>query len=452
MTNTRTWHLAAMRTPLRLLMLSAVALLSCVAQAADEPPNIVLIIADDQGWNDIGYHNPEIKSPTLDRLAAEGVRFDWHYVMPQCTPTRVCLMTGRYPSRFGGHCCQASNEHAFGFDTPTLASVLQQAGYDTALCGKWHLGSKPEWGPNHHGFDYSYGSLAGAVGMLDHRYRLNTPFAVTWHRNHQIVEEKGHATDLVTTEALKLLGAAREKPLFLYVPFHSVHTPLVEEEKWLEQNSHIESPDRQLYAAAVTHLDDCVRRIVEATESMPNGRETLVVYLSDNGAVLNHAGDVYPAPDPKLSNFASNDPLRSSKTHVYEGGIRVPAFAYWPGHLKSSVCQAPLHAVDWFPTLARLAGATLPADVNFDGQDVWPQLNGQPAEERELYWVWGPNRNRVALRAGDWKVLRDGPQREWELYNLQDDPYEHNNLANDEPERLKQMLDKVREQKKGDAS
>lgn len=450
MTNTPPWCPAATRTALALLMLSVGALLSNVGHAADEQPNIVLIVADDQGWNDISYHNPEIKSPTLDRLAADGVRFDWHYVMPQCTPTRVCLMTGRYPSRFGSHCCRASNEHAFPFDTPTLASVLKEAGYDTALCGKWHLGSKPEWGPNHHGFDHSYGSLSGAVGMYDHRYRLGSPFTVTWHRNHQFVEEEGHATDLVTAEAVRLLEAEREKPLFLYVPYHSVHTPLVEREKWLALNAHIESADRRLYAAAVSHMDDCVRQIVEATESMPNGRETLVVYVSDNGAVLNHAGDVYPAPDPKLRNFASNDPLRSSKTHVYEGGIRVPAFAYWPGRLKPSVCQAPLHAVDWLPTLANLAGATLPADVVLDGQDVWPQLNGQPADERELYWVWGANRNRVALRSGNWKVLRDDPQREWELYNLKNDPHEQNNLVASEPERLEQMLGKVREQKELD--
>ncbi|MCO6042333.1 arylsulfatase [Aeoliella sp. ICT_H6.2] len=452
MTNISSSRLVSLPTWLCLLVLVVGLQLDSVGIAAESHPNIVLIVSDDQGWNDVGYHNSEIKSPTLDRLASEGVRFDWHYVMPQCTPTRVCLMTGRYPSRFGNHCCLASNSHAFDFDTPTLASVLREAGYETALCGKWHLGSKPEWGPNHHGFDHSYGSLAGAVGMLDHRYRLGTSFTKTWHRNHEFVEEQGHATDLVTAEAVKLLKADRDQPLFLYVPFHAVHTPLVEEEKWLAQNTHIESADRRLYAAAVTHLDDCVRRIVEATEDMPNGRDTLVVFVSDNGAVINHGGNAYPPPDPKLRNFSSNAPLRSSKTHVYEGGIRVPAFAYWPGHLEPSVCDAPLHAVDWMPTLATLAGADLPDDTTLDGQDIWPQLNGQPASDRELYWVWGSKRNRVALRAGDWKVLRDGPNQEWKLYNLKDDPYEKDNRASAEPERLEQMLDKVRQQKTGDAS
>lgn len=425
---------------------------SMSAAEKTEQPNIVLIISDDQGWNDIGYHDPDIKSPTLDRLAAEGVRLDWQYVMPQCTPTRVCLMTGRYPSRFGNHCCRASNEHAFSFDTPTLASVLKAAGYRTALCGKWHLGSKPEWGPNHHGFDHSYGSLAGAIGMYDHRYRLSSPFVVTWHRNHEFIEEQGHATDLVTAEAVKLLEDARDQPLFLYVPFQSVHNPIVEEDKWIEQNSHIESPDRRLYAAAVTHMDDCVRQIVEASQNAPNGRESLVVFISDNGAVVNSSGNVYPPPDPKLSNFSSNKPLRSSKTHVYEGGIRVPALAWWPGRLEPSVCKAPLHAVDWFATLVEVGGAELPADIAFDGQNIWPQLTGEPADQRELYWVWGGNRDRVALRAGDWKVLRDGRKKQWELYNLKDDPYEKNNLASTNPERLEEMLDKVREQKLGDAS
>ena len=149
------------------------------ADADKVKPNILLIAADDQGWGDIGYHNPQIKSPNLDRLARTGVELDYHYVQPQCTPTRVALMTGRYPSRFGSHCTQASNSRAFPTGMLTMASMLKQIGYETMIIGKWHLGSKPEWGPNHYGFDYSYGSLAGAVGMYDHRYRLDSPFAKT---------------------------------------------------------------------------------------------------------------------------------------------------------------------------------------------------------------------------------------------------------------------------------
>jgi len=419
------------------------------AAPMSEQPNIVFVVADDLGWNDIGYHNTEIRSSTLDRLAADGVRFNWHYVMPQCTPTRVCLMTGKYPSRFDSECCRASNEHAFPVGTPTMASVLKSAGYTTALCGKWHLGSKLEWGPNHHGFDHSYGSLAGVIGMYDHRYRIGSPFEKTWHRNHEFRDDEGHATDLVTAEAIKLLEEDRPNPLFLYVPFHAVHTPLVEDEKWLEANAHIASADRKLYAAAVTHMDDCVRKIVDAIDKCE--RETLLVFVSDNGAQVNHGGDAYPAPDPKLTNFSSNEPLRSSKTHVYEGGMRVPAFAYWPGQLEPDVCEVPLHAVDWLPTLAKVAGATLPDDLQLDGRDVWQVVRGGELADRDLYWVWGANRDRVALRHGKWKILRDKKNAEWELYDLAADPREETNLAEAKPERLAEMLDRVRAQRERDA-
>ena len=204
------------------------------AQKSLPKPNIVLLVADDLGWNDIGYHNNQIKSHNLDRLAATGVELDQHYVQPQCTPTRVALMTGRYPSRFGSHCTQASNEHSYPLETLTIASMLKKLGYTTGLFGKWHMGSKPEWGPNHHGFDYSYGALAGAVGAYDHVYRLperQHPNAITWHRNHQIIpgyENGTHVTDLVTAEAIKVVKQQRDAPFFLYLPYFAPHTPLDE--------------------------------------------------------------------------------------------------------------------------------------------------------------------------------------------------------------------------------
>ena len=313
-------------------------------------PNVVLIVADDVGWNDVGYHNPEMRTPHIDRLAGEGVRFGQHYVMPQCTPTRVALMTGRYPCRFGEHCTRASNEQSYPLGTPTMASLLAAAGYHTAMAGKWHMGSTPEAGPNHFGFASSYGSLTGAVGMYDHRYRLSSPFVVTWHRDHEFVTEVGHATDLVAEEAERVIADAGERPFFLYLPFHAAHTPLVEPPEYLDRNRHHKSTDRMLYAASVSHLDDAVGRVVAALEKARLRENTLIVFTSDNGAQVHHKGGAYPPPDPSLRSFSSNAPLRSSKTHVYEGGIRVPAFANWPGKLDAVVCDAPLHAVDWLPT------------------------------------------------------------------------------------------------------
>ena len=426
-----------------------------LAEQTEKKPNIVIILADDMGWADVGYHNPNLQTPVLDRLARTGVELDCHYVQPQCTPTRVALMTGRYPSRFGNHCTQASNSQAYPIGTLTMASMLKSLGYETAVTGKWHMGSKAEWGPNHYGFDHSYGSLAGAVGMYDHRYRLNTPYWKTWHRNHEFVEEPGHATDLVTKEAVNWIEKKHTKPFFLYVAYHSVHTPLVASHRLIALYDHIKNPDRRLMAAAITHLDRCVGKIVEALDKTGQRENTLIVFFSDNGGIHeNYTGDNYPPPDPALTKgFSLNGPLRSGKTHVYEGGIRVPAFVNWPRKVKPAKVKQPTHAVDWMPTLAALLGFSPDTDTQWDGQNIWPFIKS-PAKhklERQFYWVWGSKRNRLALRRGDWKILRDDPNADWELYNLKDDPYEQNNLADTMPDKAKQLLQYFEEEKSKDA-
>jgi arylsulfatase A-like enzyme len=417
-------------------------------------PNILVIVIDDMGWADVGYHSPEIKSPNLDKLARTGVELDCHYVQPQCTPTRVALMTGRFPSRFGRHCTQASNEQAYPIGTLTMASMLKSLGYETAITGKWHMGSKPEWGPNHHGFDYSYGSLAGVVGMYDHRYRLNSPYRTTWHRNHKYIEEEGHVTDLTAAEAVKWVEQKRNRPFFLYAAFNAVHTPLVEEGKWLEMNEHIEHEDRRLFAAAVTHLDDAIGRIVKAVERTGQRDNTLIIVTSDNGGIAGkYKGGYYPEPDPALENFSSNEPLRAGKSTVYEGGIRVPAFVNWPGHLKPGKVTAPVHIVDWMPTLAKMLGYKAPEEQQWDGQDIWPVVTAGLSEQqnRQFYWVWGRERNCVALRYGDWKILRNEPNGAWELYNLADDPYEKNDLAEKQPGRMAELMGRFRNEAAKDA-
>jgi len=438
-----------MRTPVAIL-LGALLQGAPVAQisaskpvAAISKPNILLIVSDDQGWNDIGYHNPLIRTPHLDALAKSGVELDCHYVMPQCTPTRVALMTGRYPVRFNMKAAQASNDRAFPVGTPTLATVLRAAGYATGMSGKWHLGSKPEWGPNHHGFDYSHGSLAGAVGMYDHRYRLNSPFAITWHRNHEIIEEEGHVTDLTAGEVVKWIEERRDSrnPWFFYVPFHAVHTPLVErDEKWTTMNAHIKRADRRLFAAAVSHMDDAIGRMVAALDRTGQRSRTLIVFTSDNGAQVNHGGNAYPPPDPKLRNFSSNKPLRGSKTGVYEGGYRVPALVNWRGRLEPTKVTQPMHAVDWLPTLANLVKAPLPREVTLDGRDMWPWLSGRTERlVRTIYIVWGSGRRREALRHGDLKILRQR-NKPWQLYDLAADPYETKDLAKGRPEALEKLV------------
>jgi len=430
---------------LSLLCLLSFACAPVHAQQADPPrPNVILIVTDDQGWNDIGYHNEEVRTPNMDRLCAMGVELNAHYVQPQCTPTRVALMTGRYPSRFGPGSTTATNNPAYPIGTLTMASMFQSLGYDTAIIGKWHMGSDPEHGPNFHGFDYSYGSLAGAVGMYDHRYRLNTPYADTWHRNCELIEgsENGtHVTDLVAADAIRYITQERSRPFFLYLPFHAVHTPIAERDpRWSEMNAHIEDEDRRLFLSAASHVDDAIGRVINAV-ALEN---TLIIFTSDNGGIhTNYGGGNYPAPDPSLrAGFSSNAPLRGGKTNAYEGGERVPAFVTWVGTLEPGRIDARMHAVDWVPTLANLLGYTVHGDPHWDGQDVWPLITRQQAgydQPRDIYTVWGDGR-WLSLHHGDMKIVRSGNQP-WQLYDLANDPNETTDLAEQQPEQLQALVE-----------
>ncbi len=433
---------------------------ACDAVSAQKKPNIVFVVADDMGWADIGYHNPEIKTPNLDKLAKEGVELDQHYVQPQCTPTRVSLITGRYPNRFGKHCTSASNQQAVPFGTVTLASVLKGLGYDTAISGKWHLGSKPEWGPLNYGFKHSYGSLAGAIGMYNHRYRLNRPeFTQTWHLDDQLIQdEEGHATDLCTKQAVHWIHTM-QKPYFLYIPFHTVHTPLAEPQKYLDLNRHIENQDRRLMAAALSHLDESIGNIIEAIKETGQRENTLIVFFSDNGGIHTHyGGGQYPEPDPPLSQgFSSNFPLRGGKVTVYEGGIRVPAFVNWPGKLKPGKVSLPVHSNDWMPTICNLVGYTPSKDLLWDGKDIMPFLTGEKkkySNPRTFYWHWGGDREkpgRIAVRKDDWKMVIPQNEKPAELYNLSTDPIEEKNLIQEHPEILFELKKLLEEEMKRDA-
>lgn len=200
--------------------------------SAEQQPNILYVVADDLGWADVGFHGSKIKTPNIDRLCSEGVELTQHYVQPMCTPTRVGLLTGRYPSRFGNQAIEPCNERVLPWNTETLASALASVGYDTGLAGKWHLGSKGDWGPNHFGFARSYGSLAGGCGPYNHSYKKG-PYSRTWHRNEELIEEEGHVTDLIGREAVGWINARRE-PWFYYVPFTAVHIPVKAPEQFIK--------------------------------------------------------------------------------------------------------------------------------------------------------------------------------------------------------------------------
>ena len=415
-------------------------------------PNVVFIIADDLGWGDVGFHGGPAPTSHLDRLARDGVELTQHYVAPVCSPTRTALMTGRWWSRYG--VVSPRNERALPWDTLTLPKALRAAGYETCLAGKWHLGSKPEWGPNHFGFDHSYGSLAGGVGPWNHVYKTG-PFRDTWHRNGKLLEETGHVTDLIAAEAVRWIEGRTDRPFFLYVPFTAVHLPIKEPDEYLKRvPAAVRGDVPRHYAACVLHLDDAVGRIVAALEKAGKRENTLLVFTSDNGGSTvenndtKYTGDTYP--QGKLAG--NNAPYRGGKGDLYEGGIRVPTVVSWPGRLKAGRVDVPVHIADWMPTLCSLAGHKPDRDPKWDGADVSGFLSGRtepPA--RTLYWV-APGWRARALRVGDWKLVArgDGPERKVELYDLGRDPKEQTDLAAAESARVADLLGKLDALARGD--
>ncbi len=414
---------------------------------AAKTPNILLIVADDLGWRDVGWHGAEkIRTPHMDRLVREGVELDQHYVQPVCTPTRVALLTGRYPGRFGPHCLAPSNLRALPPDTLTLSSALKSLGYATYLSGKWHLGVLPKWGPNHYGFDHTYGSLAGAVDPWTHQYRAG-PYAKTWHRDGKLFEEKGNATELVASQAVTWIREQKrdqKQPWFVFVPFQAVHIPIDAPDEFkkiydgvtFHDNAKKDDSARR-FAAFVAQMDAKIGEMVRALDATGQRDNTLIMFTSDNGGLLS-GGNAYVsdvAPTPVLSD---NTPLRGQKGQLYEGGIRVPAFVNWPGKLAPRKVSAVMHAVDWMPTLTNLVGYEFEENPRWDGRDMWSHLTGekQTAQPRTIYWAYNKS---DALRHGDWKLIarRNGKR---ELFNLAEDPSEKRDLAQSDPQRTAELV------------
>jgi arylsulfatase A-like enzyme len=406
-----------------------------VTKGTRERPNIVFIIADDMGWKDIGYQDSEIRTPHLDGLAGRGRIFTQHYVMPTCTPTRVGLLTGHYPSRYG--ILGPDYGKIFDDDTQTLAGALRDNGYSTYIAGKWHMGSPPEYTPLKYGFVSSYGYFAGQIDPYTHHYKNGD---LSWHRNDQYLEETGHATDLITDEAVRVIQEEHTKPFFLYVAYSVPHSPLREPEKWLAMYPDIKPPSRRWFAASVTHMDDGIGKIVHALDEAGLRDNTLLVFVSDNGgqeswaSKTEYGGRYADLPHTVLGD---NRPLRGWKGQCYEGGIRVPGFANWPKVIRPGRIDAQVHIVDWMPTLCRLAGSEARPRLPWDGQDIWPLVTGDTRQvpERIMYWKTA---KASAVRQGDWKLIlfKEG---HCELFNLAKDPYETQDLAGQELDRVSRL-------------
>jgi arylsulfatase A-like enzyme len=412
-----------------------------VASSAEHArrPNIVFILADDLGWADIGYHGSQIRTPHLDRLAAEGLRLNRHYVYPTCSPTRVALLSGRFPSRFGVLGPLGSTTKMHGNDA-LLTHGLRKLGYRTHISGTWHIGETPEHRPLGYGFDTSYGYLRGQIDPYTHRYKFGDH--VTWHRNDQFIEERGHVTDLISEEAIRIIESAGQEPFFLYVAHHSPHYPLNEPPKWIAPYEEtIDDVWRRHFAAAVTHLDDGVGKIVEALERTGLRDETLIIFSSDNGGQRS-----WGAPETEYNGryaahttLGDNQPLRGWKGELYEGGIRVPAFVNWPGHVPARrLLQSPTHVVDWLPTLISVAGGDPDQVAATEGIDLWPDVRGASSAlaDRTMYWK---TPSASAVRRGDWKLIRHRRDSRNELFELSSDPLEKTDLAEREPRQVQEL-------------
>lgn len=429
----------------KLLRFWLVLSLTTVATAHASPPNIVFIMVDDLGWADVAFndHKGNAPTPNLKQLAAESLELTQHYVAPVCSPTRTALLTGRCWSRFG--ITSPTNTLAIPTDTVTLSRALKSQGYETCLTGKWHLGSLPEWGPNHFGFDHSYGSLAGGITSFAHHYKKG-PYTNTWHRNEILIKEEGHVTDLLTNEAISWIAGNSErgsKPFFLYVPFTAVHLPVNETEDWLDKVPAVitKSIARQ-YAACIMHMDHSVGRILKALAEHDLRQNTLIVFTSDNGGSWSENKDLkYPLDESITGKLTGNNkPLRDQKGSIYEGGTRVPTLVSWPGKIALGKNPTPVFIADWMPTFCKLAGFELGRDLVWDGTDLSSLLmQGAEIAERAIY-IAGPNWRASALRVGDWKLVESNNKQRYELYNIVQDPSEKMDLAATELKRVKAMM------------
>jgi len=421
------------------LILVTAASAAPIAPAAPKP-HIVHIVADDLGQRDVGFTGcTDIKTPNLDRLAAEGAKLSSFYVQPMCTPTRAALMTGRYPYRYGLQTAVIPSVSAYGLDTSEwlMPQCLKDAGYRTAIIGKWHLGhADRKFWPRQRGFDYQYGPMIGELDYFTHEEHG----VVDWYRDNEQVHEEGYTTHLLGDDAVRLIESHDPStPLYLYLAFNAPHTPYQVPEEYAARYPDIADPTRRTYAGMVTCLDEQIGRVVAALEKKGMRDDTLIVFHSDNGGTNNPMFAGVMADMSKVKIPCNNGPYHDGKGSLFEGGTRVCAFANWPGRIKAQQVDGIIHAVDLYPTLAALAGASTEKCKPLDGMNVWNTLaRGETSPRTEFFYNVEPF--RAAMRQGDWKLIwRTVLPSSVALYDLSKDPSEKNNVAAAHPERVEAM-------------
>lgn len=410
--------------------------------AQESRPNIIFILADDLGWGDLScYGRPDYRTPHLDSLALQGTRFtDAYSASAVCTPTRCGYITGRYPGRFkiGLEEPLKATNLSVGLEPghPTIASLLKQSGYDTALIGKWHLGFRPEWGPNAHGFDEFFGILAGAGDYFLHKNGLGQP---DLYENVTPVTRNGYLTDLLTERAVNFVKKRRRAPFFLSLHYTAPHWPwqgpkggetVNFSEKTIEPVKMGAGGSLKLYAEMMKSLDDGVGRVMQSLRAAGIDRRTLVIFTSDNGG----------------ERFSYQWPFSGEKGDLLEGGIRVPAIVRWPGVVPANrVTKQMAITMDWTATMLAAANGDAVASRSLDGIDLLPVLKGaSPVIDRTFFWrIY----TQDAVRQGKWKFFRDGDVRR--LFDLSVDQREQADFSKKLPavlERLISEFDKWNEQ------
>lgn len=436
---------------------------------AGAKPNIVMILADDLGYGDLAcYGHPDIKTPSLDRLAAEGVRFTNHYANgPECSPTRTAFLTGRYQQWVGGLECAIgtgnvgryddairlahANELGLPVEEQTIVRLLQDAGYATALCGKWHLGYEPKFAPHLHGFDRTFYCIGGG---MDYFHYLDTVAGYNLFSEGRPIRREGYFTDLMTDEAVDFLKHNHTNPFFLYVAYTAPHSPFQGPGDYRPDPLPLDSPlwnqgnaPADVYIKMIEHMDTCIGQLLNTLADLDVAKDTIVIFASDNGGTAS----------------ARNAPFSHIKGSTYEGGIRVPGMVRWPGVIAENiVSEQPCITFDFTASIARAAGVTPSTDKPFEGMDIIEHAAKQePVLDRTLFWrkprgetVW------EGLRQGNLKYVGRWTDDEHEdyLFDVAADPAEKHDLAAERPAELirlravyEEWEERVRRHRRGQA-
>jgi arylsulfatase A-like enzyme len=428
---------------------SALAANANAAPRTSSRPNFLVMLMDDLGLHDLGFLGAtDLKTPNIDGLAASGARFtNWYSNAPVCAPARACLQTGRVPIRAG----VPNNGMALPPSEKTIASLLKPAGYETALVGKWHLGSTPDTIPNAHGYDYFYGFHAGCTDYYSHRFYWGDPripnYHDLWRNRDEIFENGQYLTERIAEESVRFIRANRSEPFFLCTTFNAVHYPMHAPNSYLERFRGL-GEERQMYAAMLAAADDAVGDILAALDEIGQRDNTLIFFLGDNGATTEKRAGLHG----QFATAGSNAPFRGYKFSVFDGGMHVPAAMSWQGKIpKGQTIHELLMTADILPTICSAAGVEVPMDRVIDGRNALPvAASGAKSTHTEIFWA---NGQQLAVRRGKWKLVINGIVYDGTpdghrpltgddalfLSDLEQDPGESHNLRHEHPELVDQL-------------